>query len=1317
LKHPYTHILILCCLVIVICIPAHAKVTDDPTDCDVLVLVPDDIHVCFDEEFNLEGEILGDFDDYVWIENFGETSYDLDETVSVEETTVFTLVAWYQSEENIIVNGDFEDGNTGFTSDYVVGSFSCFGLGYLDCEGTYDVIDNPNDGHDNFAACSDADGGGNMMVVNGAANFQEIWCQEVCVNEGTEYNFSAWAASVNAESPAELQFSIDGNLIGDLFSLTSDLCNWEEFEADWTASASTTVEICVTNQNTAASGNDFALDNIAFYQTCMDQASFTVTVSDFEIDLLTPEDLDCTTDLTDGLAIVDPPGQYDFELIFEDDIVLEENSDELYFELDMAGEYILLITDEHGCQLETDFEVEEDREAPGIEIIGSDVIDCDNDHVLLSADSDARSVIFNWYDENFDFIIEDDEIEINSEGLYYATAVDPDNGCMSIDSVIIMLDNNIPELTLIANGHLNCQNTSVLLNANHSGITIDWLDSNNSIIASGTDSITIDTAGVYTASVTDANGCSTSEEITVSYQQSTFQYDVEFNPVINCYETVSTIEFILDTTLYSINFESDSIVQNTLNTFASSGAGALVYEIVDSLGCTQMDSIVITEDFEVPEYTIISDSISCLNAEASLGLSSADPMLTVQWYIDGDTLYDHSIDVSQAGNYAYSVIADNGCSEDGQIEVVAVDEVPDISLEGQDISCSQPEPSLSFTSSVASSDLYWIHPDSSVYYLETTIAEMPGIYTLVFTDLNECVFMRQIEIDIDTIVPDIELPPNVELNCPDSVDTGNLVTTALNPSIQASGNWLDTTTLAFTLSMAGLYEVELTAQNGCTTQASINVSLDTIGPAVALQDSFLIDCSNEAVTIIPEIASEYNQIQWMIGSASSTNPEITVDEESSISLIVTSDNGCSSIAESRVIADFEEPEFSIITDTITCQEPEAEILLMSEEDNLRWLSSTNPMDTFNQDYFFISEPGTFSVTAIGMNGCEQVRNFEVSADTASISFMLSADTIDCASQSTMIEIESDDSINALFVLTPQGQMLDDISTALTEPGVYTVSVESDNGCTSRDSIEIISNTEPPVLIDILYEELSCLSAVLLLDLEIAGGNPPYQVLVDGQELEIESLPLQLSGAGLHEFLITDSKSCETSSEIMIEEIESLEITPLELIELAVNADYQLELEINRTDDEISFIEWTPMMGLSCYDCTRPQVTGSEDINYTVRVTDLYGCMDSINVNLRFSRQIRYFIPNVISLGTNTNNRFTIFSKEGDILAIQSMRIYDRWGNLVFENIDFPAGSPEHGWDGYFEDSPSVPGVYFYVAELLLADGELELVAGDLTLIR
>lgn len=159
---------------------------------------------------------------------------------------------------NLVSNGTFESGNTGFTSSYG------YNPGNLVPEAKYDVVTNPKADHTNFSACGDKTSGtGKMMVINGAPTAGvNVWCSTVSTTANSDYIFSTYVTSVHPTSPAVLQFSINGVALGSNFTASGTTCTWTQFCQSWNSGASTSANICIVNQNTAATGNDFALDDI-----------------------------------------------------------------------------------------------------------------------------------------------------------------------------------------------------------------------------------------------------------------------------------------------------------------------------------------------------------------------------------------------------------------------------------------------------------------------------------------------------------------------------------------------------------------------------------------------------------------------------------------------------------------------------------------------------------------------------------------------------------------------------------------------------------------------------------------------------------------------------------------------------------------------------------------------------------------------------------------------------------------------------------------------------------------------------------------------
>lgn len=180
----------------------------------------------------------------------------------------------------LVTNGNFSQGATGFSSDYVPGYGGSYGL--LSGAGTYATTTSPNLVHNNFYAFGDHTGGGNMLVVNGAqVPGQNIWCQTITVEPNTDYAFSAWLATAYPESPAELVFTINGITVGDPLLASFATGQWLNFYTIWNSGANTSITICISNQNTLDSGNDFALDDISFAPFCTYTDEVVVNVQAF----------------------------------------------------------------------------------------------------------------------------------------------------------------------------------------------------------------------------------------------------------------------------------------------------------------------------------------------------------------------------------------------------------------------------------------------------------------------------------------------------------------------------------------------------------------------------------------------------------------------------------------------------------------------------------------------------------------------------------------------------------------------------------------------------------------------------------------------------------------------------------------------------------------------------------------------------------------------------------------------------------------------------------------------------------------------------
>ncbi len=168
-------------------------------------------------------------------------------------------------------NGDFEKGNTLFTSAYTFradnGNLATNGYdSELWSEKTYAVVSNPRLVHANFpnGMGDHTSGSGRMMVINGSTDQNvNIWAQKIEVLPNTCYVFSIYASSLTPIAPANLIFSINDSQFG-VIKLTSTVNKWTEFKRIWYSGNYTEARIAIVNQTTELNGNDFALDDITF---------------------------------------------------------------------------------------------------------------------------------------------------------------------------------------------------------------------------------------------------------------------------------------------------------------------------------------------------------------------------------------------------------------------------------------------------------------------------------------------------------------------------------------------------------------------------------------------------------------------------------------------------------------------------------------------------------------------------------------------------------------------------------------------------------------------------------------------------------------------------------------------------------------------------------------------------------------------------------------------------------------------------------------------------------------------------------------------
>jgi len=145
--------------------------------------------------------------------------------------------------------------------------------------------------------------------------------------------------------------------------------------------------------------------------------------------------------------------------------------------------------------------------------------------------------------------------------------------------------------------------------------------------------------------------------------------------------------------------------------------------------------------------------------------------------------------------------------------------------------------------------------------------------------------------------------------------------------------------------------------------------------------------------------------------------------------------------------------------------------------------------------------------------------------------------------------------------------------------------------------------------------------------------------------------------------------------------------------------------------------WSPSNTLSCDTCYNPVASMTVNTTYTIKVSTIFGCTSSDSVNIRlYCDNSQLFIPNTFT--PNGDGENDIFYPRGQgVSIIKSFRIYNRWGELMFERSGIHLNDASNAWDGTYNGGTPRPDVYVWVIDATCDTGEPLFLKGDVTIIR
>ncbi|MCB9355705.1 MAG: gliding motility-associated C-terminal domain-containing protein [Lewinellaceae bacterium] len=230
-----------------------------------------------------------------------------------------------------------------------------------------------------------------------------------------------------------------------------------------------------------------------------------------------------------------------------------------------------------------------------------------------------------------------------------------------------------------------------------------------------------------------------------------------------------------------------------------------------------------------------------------------------------------------------------------------------------------------------------------------------------------------------------------------------------------------------------------------------------------------------------------------------------------------------------------------------------------------------------------------------------------------------------------------------------------------------------------------------------------------------GGKPPYQYSIDDGKLYSAKPLYEGLPSGDYKLVVRDVTGCYNKPlTLHIGQPDSFTVElVLRLLPDPLKPGGKVILE-GIPGRPVIASDWEPPRDPACPDCLDYTFYPDFDTQVTLTVYDSAGC-PAVTSRL-VAVEPNVYVPNVFMPASILgNDRFTLFSR--DPLPIHYLAVFDRWGDMVFENRNFFTNQPESGWDGNARGKAALPGVYVFTAEVEVVPGKVLKLAGDVLLVR
>ncbi|WP_291401961.1 T9SS type A sorting domain-containing protein [Daejeonella sp.] len=763
----------------------------------------------------------------------------------------------------------------------------------------------------------------------------------------------------------------------------------------------------------------------------------------------------------------------------------------------------------------------------------------------------ATGTSIKWYDVASGGLPLAPSIPLVINKTYYASQTI--NGLESKSRLIVMVTFSLPTATITAGGPTSfCLGDKVTLTAN-AGSSYLWST------GATTQSIEVNTAGDYTVSVTNANGCSaTSTATTVTVNPLPAATITAGGPISFCLGDKVTLTASAGSSyLWSTGATTQSIEVNS--------AGNYTVSVTSANGCIATSTATTVTVNPLPTATITAGGPTsfCLGDKVTLSASAGSSYL---WSTGATT---QSIEVNSAGNYTVSVTNANGCSATSTATTVTVNPLPTATITASGSTALCIGDKVILTSSEGSSYLW--STGATTRSIEVSTA---GNYTVRVSNANGCSATSTA-----TTVTVNSLPSStITASGATTFCQGDKVT--LTSSEGSSYLWsTGATTRSIEVSTSGNYSVRVSNANGCSvTSTATMVRVNSLPIATITAGGPTSFCLGDKVTLTASSGSSY---LWSTGA---TTQSIEASTSGSYTVRVTNSNGCSATSAATTLTVNNYPAATITAGGPTTITQTGNVVLSANTGsslNYQWIRNGVEINAATASSYTATTGGSYTVKVSNAAGCETLSSAMVIKSVLVLpanNYQINIQGETCrASDNGKIAISAVQNLNYTATLSKSGQVVKTVNfntnadlTGLAS-GNYTLCLTV-AGQTEYKQCFDLTITEPLDLS--VYSKVNPTNNTI--DLLMSGGDA-YYITINGEKYTSYTSKMSLGlKAGLNKITVNSSQICQGlyTEEIYVDEKIQAYPNPF---------NSSLNLKIQNQENKELLVRVVDRYGLSVYE--------------------------------------------------------------------------------------------------------------------------------------